>query len=82
MTNSRDQAVRFEVPALIEVDGTKVPAGTYGGVKREFGMVYRGRTAWLLPEYLLNLPDNSGSTPLSSQVEVTKHIAAGTVLLK
>jgi hypothetical protein len=82
MTKPRDQAVRFEVPAPIEADGTKVPAGTYGGVKREFGMVYLGKTGWLLPEYLLNLPDAPGSTYLGSQVEVTKHVAAGTVLLK
>lgn len=74
---AREQAVRFEVPAPIEADGTKVPAGTYGGVKREFGMAYMGKTAWLLPEYLLDLPDTLGS-----QVEVTKHVAAGAVLLK
>ena len=74
---AREQAVQFEVPALIEADGMKVPAGIYAGIKREFGMAYMGRTAWLLPEYLLNLPD-----ALGSQVEVTKHVAAGTVLLK
>ena len=79
---AREQAVQFEVPAPIEADGTKVPAGTYGGVKRDFGMAYMGKTAWLLPEYLLNLPDTPGSTFLSLQVEVTQHVAAGTVLLK
>jgi hypothetical protein len=82
MTTAREQAVRFEVPAPIDADGTKVPAGTYDGVKREFSMVYMGKTAWLLPEYLLNLPDTSGSTFLSSQIEVTQYVAAGTVLLK
>jgi hypothetical protein len=80
MTTAREQAVRFEVP--IDADGTKVPAGTYDGVKREFSMVYRGKTAWLLPEYLLNLPDTPRSTFLSSQIDVTQYVAAGTVLLK
>ena len=28
MTKPREQAVQFEVPALIEADGMKVPAGT------------------------------------------------------
>jgi len=45
-------------------------------------MVYMGKTAWLLPEYLLNLPNTPGSTFLSSQIEVTQYVAAGTVLLK
>jgi hypothetical protein len=79
---AREQAVQFEVLANIEADGTKVPAGTYGGVKREFGMAHMGKTAWLLPEYLLDLQDTPGSTFLGSPVEVTQHVATGTVLLK
>jgi hypothetical protein len=82
MKKPREQAVQFEVPALIEADGMKVPAGIYAGIKREFGMLHMGRTAWLLPEYLLKLPDASGCMFLSSQVDVTQHVAAGTVLLK
>ena len=79
---AREQAVQFDVPAPIEADGTTVPAGTYGGVKREFGMAHMGKTEWLLPEYLLNLPDTPESTYIGSQVVVTTHVAAGTVLLK
>jgi hypothetical protein len=82
VTKSRENNIELEVIAQIEADGVKVPAGKYAGIKRELGVPYMGKTVWQPPEYLLEIPEAPGSTFLSSQVDVTAQVSAGTVIVR
>lgn len=60
----------------------QVPPGAYRGIKRALGVSYMGKIEWQSPQYFLELPDAPGSQFLSTEVEVTGHVEAGSVILK
>lgn len=82
MTQSREKRISLLVSAAIVADGVQVPPGTYAGLKRELGVSYMGKIVWQSPEYLLDVPGKPGDVYLSTQVDVTQHIAHGTVAIK
>lgn len=74
--------MRFQVPDQVEADGMQVPAGAYSGTLKALGVTYMGRIQWQPPQYWLVLPESAAGSPfLSAEVEVTSHVANGSVIV-